>query len=171
MPTPVWASFKGKTQGPISQGASSEESVGNMAVEDHADECRIIEVKHNLFLPRDPASGQPTGQRVHEALSLVKVFDKASPLLRNALATGETLDEIVLKFYRTSSAGSLEHYMTWSMAGAICVGIRTMVPNVLDPQYQQYGHLEEASFSYADITWTHEVAGTEATDSFRTFDV
>jgi len=108
---------------------------------------------------------------VHEALSLVKVFDKASPLLRNALATGETLDEIVLKFYRTSSAGSLEHYMTWSMAGAICVGIRTMVPNVLDPQYQQYGHLEEASFSYADITWTHEVAGTEATDSFRTFDV
>ncbi|MDV3443847.1 type VI secretion system tube protein Hcp, partial [Pseudomonas otitidis] len=36
-----------------------------------------------------PQSGQPTGQRVHKPLMITKVFDKSSPLIFNALTSGE----------------------------------------------------------------------------------
>ncbi len=170
MAIPAFCSIEGTTQGLITQGASTPESVGNMAVEDHADECRVVEMKHNVFLPQDPHSGQPTGQRVHEKITLTKLMDKSSPLLYNALATGETLNKVEIKFYRTSAAGSLEHYFTILMEQAICVGMRALMPNVLDPQMSQYGQMEEASFSYASITWTHEVVGVEAHDTFRKAD-
>ncbi len=167
MANPVFCLVEGTTQGPISQGACTEESVGNMAVEDHADEIRVVELKHNVFLPKDPQSGQPTGQRIHEALTVTKLMDKSSPLLYNALASGETLTKVVFQFYRTSSAGQLEHYFTIALENAIVVGMRAVMPDILDPKYQQYGQMEEVSFSFATITWTHEVAGTESSDTFR----
>ncbi len=170
MAIPAFMSVEGTTQGLITQGASTADSVGNMAVEDHADECRVVEIKHNVFLPQDPHSGQPTGQRVHEKLIVTKLMDKSSPLFYNALATGETLNKVEIKFYRTSAAGSLEHYATWLLEQAICVGMKALMPNVLDPSKAQYGQMEEVSFSYASITWTHEVAGTEAHDTFRKAD-
>jgi len=167
MAVPAFMRISGTTQGPITKGASSSDSIGNHAVEDHVDECRILEIKHNVFKPADPHSGQPTGQRVHEPLIVTKLMDKASPLLYNALASGETLTEVEMKFYRTSAAGSLEHYATWLLNSAIIVGMRAVMPNILDRSFEQYGQLEEVSFSYAAITWSQIVAGTEATDTFR----
>lgn len=171
MALPVWLDVNGTTQGHITAGASTTESVGNFAVNDHADESRVIEIYHNVFLPKDPNSGQPTGQRVHESLVITKLMDKSTPLMYNALATGETLTEVKFKFYRTSEAGSLEHYFTWILEQAIIVGMNGMCPDVLDPAKAQYSQIEKVSFSYATITWTHEVAGTEATDTFRVSDV
>lgn len=167
MAVPAFMSIEGATQGLISRGASSAESIGNHAVEDHVDECRIFEIHHHVHKPADPHSGQPTGQRVHEPMVLTKMMDKASPLLYNALATGETLTRVELRFYRTSAAGSMEHYGSWLLESAIVVGMKAIMPNILDRHYEQYGQMEEVSFSYASITWTQVVAGTEATDSFR----
>ncbi|NOR56491.1 MAG: type VI secretion system tube protein Hcp, partial [Sulfurovum sp.] len=62
--------------------------------------------------PYSPLSGQPSGQRVHAPYVVTKVLDKASPLLMNALVTGETLTKIEIKKYRTNYEGKLEHYYT-----------------------------------------------------------
>lgn len=167
MAVPAFMRIVGSTQGLITQGANSRESIGNHAVEDHVDECRILEIKHNVFKPADPHSGQPTGQRIHEPIVLTKLMDKATPLLYNALANSETLKEVEIKHYRTSSVGALEHYSTWLLESAIVVGVRAWMPNILEKQYEQYGQIEEVSLSYAVITWTHESAGTESVDSFR----
>ncbi|MCV5665413.1 type VI secretion system tube protein Hcp, partial [Escherichia coli] len=63
-----------------------------------------------LTVPRDPQSGQPTGQRVHRPLVVTKVQDRSSPLLFNALVSGEKLPECLIRFYRTSVQGKQEHY-------------------------------------------------------------
>lgn len=167
MAVPAFMRIEGSTQGLITQGANSQESIGNHAVEDHLDECRILEIKHNVFKPADPHSGQPTGQRVHEPIVLTKLMDKATPLLYNALAQGETLNKVEIRLFRTSPVGALEHYSTWLLESAIVVGMRAWMPNVLEKRYEQYGQIEDVSLSYASITWTHETAGTEAVDSFR----
>ncbi|WP_252724590.1 type VI secretion system tube protein Hcp, partial [Acinetobacter baumannii] len=58
---------------------------------------------HEVIIPRDPQSGQPTGQRVHKPVVITKVFDKASPLLL-ALAALLALLGGILGTYLTRSS-------------------------------------------------------------------
>ena len=66
MPTPAYMSITGETQGDITKDAYSADSVGNSWQEAHVDEFLVQELDHVLTIPRDPQSGQPTGQRVHK---------------------------------------------------------------------------------------------------------
>ena len=63
MPTPAYISINGKTQGNITQGAFTADSVGNIYVEGHEDQILVQEIKHRVTTPTDPQSGQPSGQR------------------------------------------------------------------------------------------------------------
>lgn len=167
MPTPAYMSIEGASQGPITQGAFTEDSVGNIWQEGHEDEVIVQAFRHNIVIPRDPQSGQPTGQRVHQPLTITKVFDKSSPLLYNALTSGERLTTCEIKWYRTSATGTQEHYFTIALEDAVIVDMNAYMPNCQDPGQAHFTHLEDVSFSYRAITWTHDVAGTSGSDDWR----
>jgi len=166
MPIPAYMSVEGVTQGMITEGALSEESVGNLYQEGHDDSFMVQAFEHNIMIPRDSQSGQPSGTRIHQPLTVTKVYDKASPLLYQALVTGESL-VCTIEWYRTSSEGTHEHYFTHELEGAAIVDMRATMPNCQDPNMAHFTHLEQVSFSYSTITWTHEVGGTEGTDDWR----
>lgn len=65
MPTPAYIAIEGATQGNITTGSFTAESVGNIYVEGHEDQILVQEVNHNVTVRTDPQSGQPAGQRVH----------------------------------------------------------------------------------------------------------
>lgn len=167
MPTPAYMSIKGASQGDITSGAFTADSVGNSWQEGHEDEFMVQALKHNVTIPRDPQSGQPSGQRVHGPLQVTKIFDKSSPLLANALTSGELLTECEIKFYRTSTEGKQEHYFTIKLIDAILVDMQAEMPNCQDPAMASFGHLEHLQFTYRAIEWTHEVAGTSGADDWR----
>jgi type VI secretion system secreted protein Hcp len=167
MPTPAYLSIEGTNQGNITAGTFTEDSVGNIYQEGHEDEILVEAFKHEVIIPRDPQSGQPTGQRVHQPLTITKVYDKSSPLLYQALTSGERLSKVALKWYRTSSTGTQEHYFTTELEDAIIVDITAHMPNCQDPGQSHFTHLEDVSFTYRKVTWTHEVAGTSAHDDWR----
>lgn len=167
MPTPAYLTIEGETQGPITSGSFTADSVGNTYQEGHEDEILVEAFKHHVTIPRDPQSGQPTGQRVHKPLTITKVFDKSSPLIYNALTSGEKLTKCELKFYRTSAAGQQEHYFSIELEDAIIVDVVAYMPNCQDPAQAHFTNLEDVSFSYRKITWRHEVAGTEGSDDWR----
>lgn len=89
MATPAYMSITGKQSGLITAGAFTAESVGNTYQEGHEDEILIQAFEHEIIIPRDPQSGQPTGRSIHKPLVVTKVVDKASPLLLQALVNGE----------------------------------------------------------------------------------
>ena len=167
MPTPAFMKIEGSTQGLITAGAFTLESVGNVFVEGHEDEFIVQAFNHEVTIPRDPQSGQPTGQRVHQPMTITKVFDKSSPLLYQALTTGENLTTCELSWYRTSPTGSQEKYFTMKLEDAIIVNIRAMMPNCQDPGQAHFTHLEEISFAYRKISWDHVAGGTAASDDWR----
>jgi len=105
---------------------------------------------------------------VHKPLTITKVFDKSSPLLYYALTSGERLTKCELKWYRTSMDGRPEHYFTTALEDAIITNIHAYMPNCQDPGLSHFTHLEDVSFTYRMITWTHEVGGTEGSDDWRT---
>lgn len=167
MPTPAYLTVEGTTQGEMTKGTFTQESVGNVYQEGHEDEILVEAFDHTVTIPRDPQSGQPTGQRVHKPLMITKVFDKSSPLLYTALTSGEKLTKCLLKFYRTSADGQQEHYFTVELEDAIIVDIKSYMPNCQDPGSAHFTHLEDVSFTYRKITWSHEVAGTSGSDDWR----
>jgi type VI secretion system secreted protein Hcp len=166
MPTPAYMSIEGQTQGPITQGAFTADSVGNIWQEGHEDEILVQAFKHSVIIPRDPQSGQPSGQRVHQPLTITKAYDKSSPLLFTALTTGEVLS-CEIRWYRTSVEGKQEHYFTHKLTDAVIVDIKAYMPNCQDPAMASFTHLEDVSLSYRKIEWTHEVAGTSGSDDWR----
>ncbi|WP_122560253.1 type VI secretion system tube protein TssD, partial [Pseudomonas viridiflava] len=91
-----------------------------------------------------------------------KVFDKSSPLLLAALTSGERLTEITIQWYRTSAAGTQEHYFTTKLEDAIIVDVKDYMHNCQDPANAHFTHLEDVEFTYRKITRTHEVSGTSS---------
>ena len=167
MPTPAYCTIEGESQGPITQGTFTADSVGNIYQEGHEDEILVEAFNHTVTVPVDVQSGQPTGQRMHKALIITKIFDKCSPLLYRALTTGEKLPSVEIKWYRTSQDGRQEHYFTTKLEDAIIVNINARMPNCQDPALAHFTHLEDISFSYRKITWTQTIGGTEEFDDWR----
>ena len=124
MATPAYMSVTGEKQGLITAGAFTADSVGNIYQEGHEDQVMVQAFNHQVIIPRDPQSGQPTGQRIHKALCITKVFDKSSPLLLAALTTGEQMTEVTIEWYRTSASGTQELYYTTKLEDAIIVEIK-----------------------------------------------
>jgi type VI secretion system secreted protein Hcp len=147
MPTPAYLSITGVKQGLITAGTFTQDSVGNIYQEGHEDQILVQAFSHQVIIPRDPQSGQPTGQRVHKPLMISKVFDKSSPLLFSALTSGE---EVKCR-----------------LEGATLVDIQSRMPNCQDPDNAHFTHLEDVYFTYRKIVWTHEVSGTSGSDDWR----
>lgn len=167
MATPAYMSVTGEKQGLITAGAFTADSVGNIYQEGHEDQVMVQAFSHQVIIPRDPQSGQPTGQRVYKALCITKVFDKSSPLLLSALTSGEKMSEVTIEWYRTSASGTQELYYTTKLEDAIIVEIKDYMHNCQDPANSHFTHLEDVHFTYRKITWTHEVSGTSGSDDWR----
>lgn len=127
-------------------------------------EC--LAFNHEISSPRDPHTGQATGHRQHHLLTITKEFDTASPLLCKALVTNEKLKEVTIKWYRPSQSGKEQHYYTVKLESAFLASVKPWIPNVLDPEHKSYTNMENISFVYSKISWTHEVAGKAAEDDW-----
>ena len=167
MPTPCYISIQGQTQGNITAGAFTPDSVGNIYVEGHEDQMLVQEFKHVVTVPTVPQSGQPSGQRVHKPFKFTVALNKAVPLMYNSLASGEMLPSVELKWYRTSVEGKQEHYFTTTLTDATIVDINTHMPHCQDSSKEDFTQLIEVSMSYRAINWDHTVSGTSCADDWR----
>ncbi|WP_036758922.1 Hcp family type VI secretion system effector, partial [Photobacterium halotolerans] len=155
MPTPAYMSIHGETQGHITKDAYTADSVGNTWQEAHVDEFLVQELDHVLTVPRDPQSGQPTGQRVHRPIIVTKQQDRTSPLLFNALVSGEKLPEAYINFYRTSTQGKQEHYYTIKLIDALLVDMQTRMAHCQDASTSDRVVEEVLKLTYRAIEVTH----------------
>ncbi|MFR0716264.1 Hcp family type VI secretion system effector [Pseudomonas putida] len=167
MPTPAYIKIEGQTQGNITAGAFTSDSVGNVFVEGHEDEILVQEIKHLISVPTDPQSGQPSGQRVHKPFTFTSSLNKATPLMYQALASGEMLPTVEINWYRTSVEGKQEHFFTTKLEDATIVEISTVLPHAQRSENADFTQLIEVSMAYRKIAWSHVTAGTEGADDWR----
>ncbi|PWI77356.1 type VI secretion system tube protein Hcp [Enterobacter sp. CGMCC 5087] len=167
MPAPCYISITGARQGLITKDAFTADSVGNNYVEGHKDEMMVQAFKHIITVPTDPQSGQPSGLRVHKPFKFTVTLNKAVPLLYNALASGELLDGVALKWYRISAQGQREHFFTTALTDATIVDINLHMPHCQDENEANYTQLVEVSLAYRKIEWEHIVGNTSGSDDWR----
>ena len=128
----------------------------------------VIAVQHAIISPRDPASGLPTGKRVHEPLVIITHIDKATPLLYNSIATNENLPTVELDYHQTDSLGHETLYFKIELTNASISSLsQTNLNSQDDPNVNLYGEYEEISFVYQKITWTWTDGGITASDDWE----
>ena len=112
----------------------------------------LVGSSHAVISPRDAASGLPTGKRQHKPFTIVKEWDRSTPLLLKALVDNENLTSVTFTFTRGTPAAP---YMTVRLTNA-SVASRT-----------QTGGTEEISFTYQKIVWTWVDGGITAEDDWE----
>jgi len=146
IPSGVYATIEGHVQGVIK---------GDCEITDKKDSIIILGFEQMVEIPRDIHTGLPTGQRIHHPLSIIKYMDKSSPLLYQAICTGESMN-VTIKFYRTDGSNPEEHYYTITLTNAISVEMKSYSPNQ-----------EKVSFTYETIRWTEVNSGIYWEDSWK----
>lgn len=167
MAQPAYVRIQGSTQGLISSGASTADSIGNRYQAGHEDEIMVQEISHIVSVPTDTQSGQPTGQRVHKPFSFTCSLNKAVPLMYNALTKGEKLTQVEVHWFRTSGGGGNEHFFTTILEDAIITSIDLIMPNAQDPNNNSKTELFKVSLNYRKIEWNHILASTSGSDDWR----
>ncbi|WP_318258372.1 Hcp family type VI secretion system effector [Geobacter anodireducens] len=124
MAMPAHMTLTGEKQGKID---------GSCELQGRENTIQLYEMKHDIHMPRNPHDGLPTGKRVHGPLSIVKMFDKSSPKLYQALCTGEHMKNVQIKWYRINKQGLEEHYFTTTLEDAIVVEMKPYMPMTLLP--------------------------------------
>jgi type VI secretion system Hcp family effector len=118
------------------------------------DEIRLNSVVHD-------ATARPAtvgGRRQLNPIEVTKPIGPASPQLRQALTTSETLREVVISFQRPGGGpGKQKAAEKIVLTNARIVGIRNASNG-----------LEEISFTYEQILVTYVTGGTTATDDWLT---
>lgn len=150
----------GKTQKLISKGASSLASIGNHYQEGMEDKIQVRSFNQGFFLPE----GAQSGGRVHRPLVITKMMDSSTPLLLNAIKSGELLTLCKLDVYRISPVGLYEQFFTIKLTDAVIVDLDVMSPDFQDPAFAHVLQVEKVCFSYSSVRWSHDVSKTDGSD-------
>lgn len=166
MPNPIYAWFTGENQGAMEGWGSWP---GEDDQEGREGSSLVQQFDHEITIPRDPQSGLATGRRVHHPVRIVKRIDKASPMLYQALTSGERFPEVVFKWYRIdpTGVGGQVNYFTTKLEEAVCMSMKEWFPITSDSQKSDYSHFEDVSFTYRKIIWTWEDGGIETEDDWK----
>ena len=153
----AYLTINGETQGLISSGCNTQDSMGNKCQSSHVDEITVLSCQHNMNNPPGSSS------KMHSPIVFTKFIDKASPLIATAFAKKEYVD-CVIHFYRTNDRGGNENFYSIELKKALIISCNFSQPHTI------FSHNEEMhetiSLTYKEIIWRHNVAGTEGYDSW-----
>lgn len=117
--------------------------------------------------PRDPATGQPTGRRVHKPIRFIKEWGAASPQILTALFNGETLTNVLFEFRRTNAQGALEIFYTIQLTNAAVASVNEQVDATRQPgQPLDDKNFDSVELVFESITFTFVPGGVTASDTF-----
>ncbi len=153
-------------------GQKTGDIKGSVTQKGREGKIMVIAVSHEIVSPRDPASGLPTGKRMHKPFVITKELDKSSPLLYNVLCNNENISKWQLKFWTPQikaaqgTGAEVQHY-TVELVNANIASIHYRMLNNKNPDLMKYAEFEEVAFTYEKITWTWNDGGIMADDNWN----
>jgi type VI secretion system secreted protein Hcp len=153
-----YLTLSGTKHGPI---------LGSVTQKGRESSIEVIAFFHEIVAPRDPASGRPTGKRMHKPFTITKQLDRSTPLLHNVLTQNENLTEVLLKLFRPNAMGVERHAFTVRLVNATISSIHFRMLNTRHPRQGKMPELEEISFAYQRIEWTWTEGNVTADDDWE----
>jgi len=122
---------------------------------------RIIGISWGIKSPRDIATGQASGKRVHGDLIITKQIDKSSPLLLQAMFTNEVIKESEFAYVDILGHGQMQAKTGRVLTIKTTNGFISEIEGGSTPEGVM---IEQIHLIYHHIMFRHEPGSTEATD-------
>ena len=148
------------------EGASMGRILGEVITPGREGSHSVLAYSHEIVAPYDAASGLPTGKRQHQPFRVVKLLNRGSPPLLEALATNERLTSVRFDVWAPSQTGKEVQLLTYELRNARLISVRPWMPNKSDTATVTYAPAEEIAFVYESITVTFEDGGVSFTDDW-----
>ena len=139
---------------------------GSVTVSGREGSIEVLAFDHQLRIPTDNDTGELTGTRKHEPFVITKAYDAATPYLYKACSNGQTLQNLVLSWYKIDETGTEVEYFRHTLEGVKVTSVKPSMANVKDLDKERYPHLEDVSIRYQKITWTFLDGNIEFSDSW-----
>jgi len=159
MPLPKYMTAKGTKQGDI-KGSSP------VAQDAYKDMMLIYEIRHKVHIESDPDHGHASARRRHEILEVEMPVNRATPLLFQALCTGETLSEVKIIFPEINE-GVERIYFTITLTNATVVDLTLVGENTLNADFSHRPDVHSVGFRYQKIQWENLPFKTMAVDDWQ----
>jgi type VI secretion system secreted protein Hcp len=124
---------------------------GSVTVAGREGTVEVLNLNHRVYLPTDRDDGSITGTRKHDALEILKVIDKSSPLLMQRVCTGESIAKVTIKVYQISDAGEEIPFYQIELTKVKIASVQTST-SALDGEPLT---LEKVTIRYEKISWTY----------------
>jgi type VI secretion system secreted protein Hcp len=147
------------------QDIKGESSISNL---ERKDTIECTSFSWAVETPREGASSQVTGRRIHRPVAIVKRVDKSSPVLFKALCRNEKVDSAKFSFFRPNPSGNGEEemYMTIELTEGYISAIDLRSEDATRSHSEQPAAMEEVRFVFKTITETYTNGGVTHTDSW-----
>jgi len=129
--------------------------LGSSTVAGREGSIEVLSFTHGLHSPTASNTGKLSGGRIHRPLTIEKEIDRSSPYLYRAVATGMTLQQAVIRWYRINEAGREVEYFTTTMKNVKVAAVSPVVPNIKNRDKQTINHNETVDFRYEEIAWSY----------------
>ena len=140
---------------------------GGSKISGREGDIEVLEFHHRVYIPIDKDTGTLMGTRKHEPLTIIKFFDKSSPLLYKALCEGKTFKDVTITWFEIDDEGAEKPYFTHKLETVKVCFVRPYMPNVKIKEFEDCGHMEEIGLRYAKITWSFIDGNITHTDSWN----
>jgi type VI secretion system Hcp family effector len=160
--------LKLKIAGADVAGESTVASIGGIDVS-AAIECEGYE--EGVSTAQDPTSRRAIGARIYTPLTIRKWVDKSSPLIAQALCETQEVEGEFLFFRPAPQGKQSEHFFKVAIVRGRVSAIKRFLPkpDQSGGDIAAIGKppLEEVSFVFGSVTWTHVIGGTEHQDDWQ----
>jgi type VI secretion system secreted protein Hcp len=109
--------------------------------------------------PRDASTGQASGKREHNPITIVKQVDVSSPQLSQAARSNELMREVLIQSVRTEPSGKEQVYQTIQLTNATVTSVERMAGGARNES-------ERITLIYQKIQVTDSKGGVTATDNW-----
>src|SRR5947208_3714923 len=72
----------------------------------------LLDVRYEMDVPHDAATGQATGRRIFKPVTVVKRFGASSPQFLTALSSHELLPQVLIEGFNTDRTGQMRSAFT-----------------------------------------------------------
>ena len=120
---------------------------------------------YEVNAPLDPATGLPTGKRVHSPIKITKAVGIASPQILLALINNEGITDARFDFFRTNAAGVKNVVYTVRISSAHVVDVTQQLDAQSSPGQPLDGiEYETVSFTFGKIEISDPVGQETVSD-------
>jgi type VI secretion system secreted protein Hcp len=131
----------------------------------------VLSCSYSVQSPRDAATGQASGKRVHKPVQIVAEWGTATPQLFQALVSNEVLAEVTIDFVDTNKDGKSYVRQTKKLVNATISSLRSQA--IFSNGPIRHGHsltldeYLEIDMTFHPIEWTWKNGGKTYSDDWQ----